>query len=217
LKIISVIQQKGGVGKTTLAINLAHELKAQFPLLRIVVADADPQKSASRWVARGIRNGVEGITAKAVAEDGDGISLRKELAALDAHLIILDLPPSVSNLSLRAALYSNLMLVPVGASVLDVEAMKAAVDVCEEGILTDKSKSFLIVPTKMQSTTTAGRELREVLKKLGPVSKSGMGLRVAYADAATRGEGITTFAPGSAAHEEVKAIAKEASKILGIN
>ena len=55
-KVISVIQQKGGVGKTTLAVNLAKiQFKALLPNKLITIADADPQKSASNRVERGSR------------------------------------------------------------------------------------------------------------------------------------------------------------------
>ena len=217
MKIISVIQQKGGVGKTTVAVHLAHEIKALMPKFKITVADADPQNSALNWIKRGLSRGVNGVSGVAVATDGTGKTLKKELAGIDADLIILDLPPAIEAVSLRAALYSHLILVPVGASSLDLEAAKAAIDVCEEAIAENKDKIFLIVPTRVQTSTAAGKELKDVLKKWGPVSKSSMGLRVSFADAATLGEGITTFAPNTAAHKEITALAKEALLLLGVN
>lgn len=216
MKVISIIQQKGGVGKTTLAVHLAYELKSQFPKLRITVADADPQKSASNWIERGHKRGFENISVFAVAADGEGKLLKKEIDAIGADVCIVDLPPAIAAVTLRAALHSNLMLVPVGASALDMEAARAAIDVCEEAIEMKSGKQFLIVPTRVQSNTGAGKELRAVLKNWGPVSKANMGLRVSYADSATAGEGVNTFAPGSEAHGEIRALATETSKILGL-
>ena len=60
-KIISVIQQKGGVGKTTIAVNLAHQLKELYPKKAVTIADADPQKSASNWINRGLKAGFNSI------------------------------------------------------------------------------------------------------------------------------------------------------------
>jgi len=214
MKIISIIQQKGGVGKTSLAVHLAHEFKLQYPSKKIIIADADPQKSATNWVNRGLSKGLDHVTVHSVASDGEGKALKKELASIKADLVLIDLPPAIASVSLRAALYSHLMLIPVGASALDLEAARAAIDVCEEAISMNRNKKFLIVPTRVQSTTGAGRELRNVLKKWGPVSKHVMGLRIAYADAATAGEGISTFLPGSPAHLEMKKIVKETSNIL---
>lgn len=216
-KIVSVIQQKGGVGKTTLAVHLAHELKHQYPSIKVVIADADPQGSASAWIERGVKRGHKhGVSVVKVASDGIGQKLRGELNDIDADITIIDLPPAVESVSLRAALYSDLMLVPVGASALDLDAMRAVVNVCEEAISSNSDKKFLIIPSKLQTTTSAGKELRNVLKKWGPVAKGSIGHRVSYADAALHGEGVTTFAAGSPAHKEIKEIANEASKILGL-
>lgn len=216
MKVISIIQQKGGVGKTTLAVHLAHELKAQFPKLHVSVADADPQRSASNWIERGHKKGIKSVSVSSVATDGEGKLLKKEIDAIKCDVCIVDLPPAIASVSLRAALYSHLMLVPVGASALDMEAARAALDVCEEAISMKAGKQFLIVPTRIQSNTGAGKEIRAVLKKWGPVSKANMGMRVSYADAATAGEGVSSFAPGSEAHAEMRSLATEASKLLGL-
>jgi len=61
-----------------------------------------------------------------------------------------------------------------------------------------------------------GKELRAVLRKWGPVSKGSMGLGVAFADAATVGEGVSSFAPASAAHKEITEIARETGLLLGL-
>lgn len=212
--IISVIQQKGGVGKTTLAVHLAHELQRQHLALRVVVADADPQESATKWIRRGRKNGYSGIDVVRVARDSDGKELRKELEAIDADLVIVDLPPAIESVSLRAALYAQLILVPVGASALDIEAGKAAIDVCKEALALDPSKTFLMVPSKVRLQTASGRELRSVIKAWGPVSKTAIGLRVPFADAATLGQGIGQYAPGSAAHQEIAQLTEEVTQAL---
>ena len=213
-QVISIIQQKGGVGKTTLAVHLAHELRAQTPGLRVAIADADPQQSALKWIARGQSNGVNGLMAVQVAADGDGKHLKQELDAIDADVVIIDLPPAIESVSLRAALYANVILVPVGASALDIEAGKAAIDVCKEALNLDSSKTYLIVPSKIRQSTAAGRELATVLKSWGPIARTSVGLRVAFADAATGGQGITTYEPNSAAHQEIADLAKEITELL---
>ncbi len=215
-KIVSVIQQKGGVGKTTLAVCLAHEVRRQRPDLRVAIADADPQQSAYKWIARGLRNGKNGVGAHAVATDCQGKSLRQELAQIDADVVIVDLPPAIESVALRAALYSQLMLVPIGASALDIEAGKAAIDICEEALSVDETKNFLIVPSKVRSNTAAGRELRSVIQKWGPVSKATLGLRQPFADAAAVGEGVSSFAARSAAHKEIQILANEVIDTLGV-
>ena len=215
-KIISVIQQKGGVGKTTLAVNLAHQLKELYPKKRVMLADADPQKSASNWINRGIKSGFNGVDITPVAPDSTGKNLKTELGKINSDFIIVDLPPAIEALSLRAALYSDLMLIPVGASVLDMEAAEEAIRVCEEALELDKNKKFVLVPMKVQSNTIAGKELIKVLADWGPVSQVSISLRVAFAEAALKGVGINHYARDSAAHKELKKLAMEAIKLLGV-
>jgi chromosome partitioning protein len=215
-KIISVIQQKGGVGKTTLAVNLAHLLKELYPKKKVSIADADPQKSASNWINRGLKNGFNGIEISQVAPDSTGKTLKTELGKINSDFIIVDLPPAIEALSLRAALYSDLMLIPVGASVLDMEAAEEAIRVCEEAIELDKKKNFLLIPMKVQGNTIAGKELTKVLENWGPVSKASIGLRVAFPEAALQGCGINHYAKNSAAHKELHKLALETIKLMGV-
>ena len=215
-KIVSVIQQKGGVGKTTLTVHLAHELKRMKKKLKVVIADADPQQSSYKWIERGRKNDIDGVGIKAVGADGEGKKLKKELNAIDADIILIDLPPAIESLSLRAALYADVILVPIGASALDIEAARGAIDVCEEAMELDDTKSMLLIPSKVRAGTTAGKELRSLLKKWGTVSKATIGLRVHYSDAATAGEGVGTYAKNSQAHKEMKSLAKEVLGLLKI-
>ena len=212
--IISVIQQKGGVGKTTLTVHLAHMLAALRPKWRVAVADADPQQSASQWISRGTSLGVSGVQGVQVATDGEGKLLRKELTSIDADIVVIDLPPAIESISLRAALYADIMLIPVGASTLDIEAAEAAVNVCMEAIELDARKKMILVPSRIRSATASAKELRPILEKWGTVSKTSLSLRVAFSDAATSGEGIHSFAPSSPADQEMFQLTQEVLKYI---
>ena len=214
IKIITVMQQKGGVGKTTIAVHLATQIKELFPHLKVALADADPQKSATVWLSNG--ETASGVSVHQVASDVEGKRLMDELSSIDADLVVVDLPPAIAAISMRAVLYSDLILVPVGASALDIEAARHAVDLCKEAIGLDPSKKFLLVPNRVQMNTAAGRELRDVLDKWGPVSKATLCLRVAYADAVMHGIGINAFAPGSPAYQEIGQLAEEVVKMLDL-
>ena len=212
IRVITVLQQKGGVGKTTIAVHLATQIKELFPDLKVALADADPQKSATVWLSNGEVNC--GVSVHQVAGDIEGKQLMDELSSIDADLVIVDLPPAIAAISMRAALYSDLILVPVGASALDIEAARHAVDVCKEAITLDPAKQFLLIPNRIQMNTAAGRELRGVLEKWGPVSKATLCLRVAYADAVMHGVGINLFAPASPAYQEIGLLAEEVIHLL---
>ena len=212
--IISVIQQKGGVGKTTLSVHLAHMIADLRPKWKVIVADADPQHSALQWVERGISHGFTSVSGMAIAQDGEGKTLRKELQEIEADVVVIDLPPAIESISLRAALYADIMLVPVGASPLDIEAAQAAVNVCQEAMDLDPRKKMLLVPSRLRNGTAAARELRPVLEKWGSVSQATLSLRVAYSDAAVSGEGIQTYAPQSDAHREVVYLTHEVLSMI---
>lgn len=212
IRVVSVMQQKGGVGKTTIAVHLATQIKDLFPSLKIALADADPQKSATVWLQHSEQD--TGVSVYPVAADVEGKNLMDELSGIDADLIVVDLPPAIAAISMRAVLYSDLILVPVGASALDIEAARHAVDLCKEAIAMDSTKQFLLIPNRVQMNTAAGRELRTVLEKWGPVSKATLCLRVAYADAVMHGVGINSFAPASPAYQEIGLLAEEVIHLL---
>ena len=213
-KIITILQQKGGVGKTTTAVNLAAALASMHSALSVAVADADQQGSATLWINRG--KGAMGVTVHPVAGDGDGRNLRSELEAIKADIIIIDLPPALEAVSLRAAIRADLLLVPTGASVVDLAATRAAVSICKEALETNSQKRYLLVPNRVQHNTASGRELRTALAAWGPVSEATLTLRVAFSEAAGVGLGVTQYAPGSPAAQEIGMLAEEVSKILNI-
>jgi chromosome partitioning protein len=212
MKIISVLQQKGGVGKTTIAVNLAEQLQQLYGL-KVVIADADAgQHSSTVWAQQGHGS----IIAHPVAIDGTGEDLRKELSAIKADVIIIDLPPALAEISMRAAFWSNLILIPVRASLLDLEAAKNAIELARQAIARDGTKRLLLVPAQVQLQTAVGRELRPALTILGPVSKAIICSRVAYVESPLKGVGVGSYAPGSIAHIEMGFLAEEVAEILNI-
>ena len=213
MKKISLIQQKGGCGKTTVCVHLAAELKSIFPDLKIAIADADPQKSATRWI---LRNKDPKIKVYTVGSDGLGKNLKRELSEIDADITLIDLPPSVDSISLRAALASDLMLVPIGPTAVDIDAAKAALDICQDAVELDSRKKYLMVPTRIQSSTSEYKELYPLLESWGPVSKSSLGMRVSFSRSYLAGEGIGDFDKGSKGHKEIRDLANEVIKILEV-
>lgn len=214
MKVITVLQQKGGVGKTTTSVHLAAALASMHPHLKIVVADADPQKSSSMWINRG--NGKAGITVCQVGTDGDGRNLKSELESIEGDVIVIDLPPALEAISLRAAIRADLLLVPTGPSVVDLAATKSAVSICREALELNPNKQFLLIPNRVQNNTSSGRELRGALSAWGRVSKATLCLRVAFAESAAEGLGVTQYLPESPAAQEIGMLAEEVSQMLAI-
>lgn len=212
VKIVALLNQKGGVGKTTTAVLLATQFKELFPNLKVALADADPQLSASGWIERGPEK--ENIRTYVVAKDREGVDLKTELDGIDADVIILDLPPGLAAVSLRGALFADLIVVPVGPSPVDLDASARAIGICKEVAGYKNNSKFILVPVRVRHNTAMGRELQSTLGQIGPVSKTSIVLREDYAKCFAKGVGVNTFSPGSAAHQEAGLLAEEIATIL---
>ena len=116
--IISVQNQKGGVGKTTIAIHISHALKLQKKTNRILLIDADPQGSARDWSAA--RQSESPFSVIAI----DRPVLHREIPAIVENYdhIIIDGPPRASELARSAISAADLVLIPVQPSPYDVWA-----------------------------------------------------------------------------------------------
>lgn len=213
MKVVSVIQKKGGAGKTTVAMNLAMGIQELRPRLKVAVADADAEQHSSlNWIGRGDHD----LRVVAVAEDRDGKRLKAEIDSLDADIVIIDCPPAVEAVAMRAALHANLVLIPISPCFLDYDAAKDGVELCKEVAIREGRSKSLILPIKIRKGTKSSKDLLDNISKMGAVAKSTLGLRQAFPDSAAAGIGAGAFAPGSAAHKEVLDLAAEVLNHLGM-
>lgn len=202
--VLTVAQQKGGAGKTTLVANLAAAWAATR---RVAALDMDPQRSLMRWAEiRGERGG--GLTVVECA----GWRLPSELDRLrrDHDLVLIDSPPQVTTDSRRAVRAANLVLVPVQPSPPDIWAAEGTLRIAVE----EKRPAALVlnrVPTASRLRETADRELRA--RNLKPLAV--LGNRTAYSHAFAAGLGVTEAAPRSAAAAELRALAEAIWAVVG--
>jgi len=211
-KIITILQQKGGAGKTTIAVHLATMLKHLHPELSVAVADADQQGSASLWLGKGAEGDVRVVR---VAMDNAGVELKDELRATNADLVVLDLPPFVDVLSMRGVVHADLVLIPIGPSELDTDSAKKPLKLLTEVRELKPQAQGLLVPTRVRRNTAAGRELRPALEMWGRVSRATIEYRSAYSDAVSCGVGVNRFAPDKPAFDEMRELAEEVMELLG--
>ena len=212
MAIIAVAGRKGGVGKSTIAGNLAAEFAAMKRSVRVL--DADPQHSLVAWAAQG-----DGMLARAVekVEGSDG-ALRERVrqAEKDADVVLIDTPPGAPEIAYEAALVADLMLLPCGASPLDLFALKEALSLALKARAERRSKKPRIrfVPSKVLMSTNLGRSLASSLKDMGKKVLPPIGQRIVVAEAVSSGLTVAEYAPGSAAHEEFRELAKAVDKVL---
>ncbi|MGX9355248.1 ParA family partition ATPase [Roseobacteraceae bacterium S113] len=205
--VITVAQQKGGAGKTTLAINLALGLADAGH--SVAVVDTDPQGSMGRWfMMRLDRNGAPGLEFATASAWGVSYEVRKLSEAHD--FVIIDTPPKADS-DLRPALRAaDLVLVPLATSHVDLWATESVLELADrEGV------AALVVLTRGRAGTKLSAEIAAQVAKLGPdVAQAGLAHRVAYAQSLGDGRGAGELGAGPA-RAEVTALAQEIAARLG--
>lgn len=201
MKTIAIIAQKGGVGKTTIAIELA--VAAHLAGLAVGIIDLDPQGTAAKWGDR--RDQREDDDSPSVI-GGQASRLAVLLDAARANgsdLIILDTPPHAEAVALQAAKVSDLILIPTRAGGFDLEAIQTTLEMAD---LAKKPAHILInaVPTNRQHLgEKAVTGLRERRISVAPVLWME---RAAFADLAADDLAAPERDPLSKASQEVQAL-----------
>ena len=202
--IISVQNQKGGVGKTTIAVHISHALALRGG--RILLVDADPQGSARDWAAA--RN--SDLPFSVVGLDRPTIHRDLPAIAKSYSHVVIDGPPRVSDLARSAIMASNIVLIPVQPSPYDIWATEKVISLIREAsVYKDWLKSVFVVNRKIVNTSI-GRDVAEALSGYQiPVLKSAICQRVAFAESATIGCTVLETEPKGAAAAEIRALVEE--------
>jgi chromosome partitioning protein len=210
--VIAVLNLKGGCGKSTIAINLACELAADSD--SVFLLDNDSQGTANHWLSHG-RLPVQGEFMP-LENDEDGERLIRTVAARTERYVVLDAPAHVSAAALAAGKIADLVLVPVTASGVDILATRAVVDVIRQARLIRRSGApkCLIVPSKIDRRTDAGRRIDEQVQQFGEAVGPAIHQRTAYVDAFGAGQWIGDYAPESPAHYDIRALAVAVKRSL---
>ena len=188
-RIIAVINQKGGTGKTTLALNLAAGLARRGSTHLI---DADPQRSITQWVGMG--GGSSGLPG--VAQLGSNPAAVLAKLARSHRYVVVDCPPTVQGEAVAAIMrVAHLALIPVLPSPIDLWAsVDMAVAVNEAKQLNPGLRACLVL-NQLESRNALSRDMREAVAEFDvPVLAAGMQRRAAYRSAAV--EGLSVYGVG---------------------
>jgi chromosome partitioning protein len=206
--IVALLNQKGGVGKTALALHLAVEWALHK---RVTPIDADPQCSALDWSQQRAREnisrlfGVDGLARDRLHREAP------QLARTDR--VVIDGRPRVAGLMRSALLAADLVLIPVQPSPLDGGASVEMLGLLHEARIYRLQLSARFVLNRCGARTVIARETAATLADHDPpVLASTIGQRV-FADAAQSGRLVFELAEQSAAAREIAAFAAEVARI----
>ena len=181
--IISIVNLKGGSGKTTVATNLTVALSRKFKTLLI---DTDPQRSASQWFdVRESEN--DNFSVISIQEDK---SLKKQIPVFQSQYehIIIDGAPQSDRISAICIYAADLVIIPVMPSPYDLWATASILErvSATKEIQPDKKAFFLL--NRVNDKATLSKDTAEALSSLGyPVFNTKLHNRIAYADSASCG------------------------------
>jgi chromosome partitioning protein len=205
MKVIAVVAQKGGTGKTTLTLALAVEAERSGKSVAIV--DLDPQATASKWGDRR-----EAQTPVIVSAQPARLHQVLE-AAKDqgAEIVLIDTPARSEQAALEAAKAANLVLVPCRPAIYDLETVSTTVELVRYA----GSRPIVVILNGLPPRGTRREQAEDVLRAQEiSVCPFGFGYRAAYNDAGTLGLSAQEYDPSGKATEEVKGVYEFVGKLL---
>jgi len=207
-RVLTVAQQKGGAGKTTLAAHLAVAWSLKG--LKVAIVDIDPQASLTQWDRmRGERareRGESGLAAlHVVSVAGWRVTSEVDRLKRDYDVVVIDSPPHMETEAKIAVRAADLVVVPVQPSPMDLWATQGTLDLVKK-----EQRSALIVLNRVPARANLTDQMRQRIAELGQrCAGTAIGSRVALASSLLEGRGIGEAAPSSTAGLEIAALADE--------
>ena len=206
-RVITIAQQKGGAGKTTLAVNLG--LIALDSGRRVALVDIDPQGSLTRWAS--LRPAAAAaVTVSSVT--GWRAASEIERLAREHELVVVDSPPHAQTDAKTVIRAAHLVVVPVQPSPLDLWATGPTIELAKA-----ERKRTVIVLNRVPSRSPIAEEMAAAVAELGAIlAQAKLGNRSAYAAAMAAGLSIREAAPGTIGAREAAKLTREILALVGL-
>ena len=196
MKTVSIISQKGGAGKTTLALNLAGAAEAAG--FQTVVIDLDPQASAKSWHDQ--RNGGAPVVVSAHASRlAEALHTAKEHGA---DLSIIDTAPHSEATALAAARAADLVLIPCRPAVFDLRAISSSVDLTQIA----KKPALVVINAAPPRGPLADQAVQAIRAYGIRTAETRITQRIAFVHSLTAGRTVLEHEPNGAAANEIRAL-----------
>ncbi|MBF0374678.1 MAG: ParA family protein [Alphaproteobacteria bacterium] len=206
-KAITIAQQKGGAGKTTLAAQLAVAWHAAGR--RVALLDVDPQGSLTAWG----RVRLERVCCgpKVIEVAGWKMSTELDRMKRDFDIVVIDSPPHAETDARVAVRAADLVLMPVQPSPMDLWAIAPTLELARK----EKTRVLLVLNRMPSRGRLPDAILGHIESQSLPLAQSRLGNRVSFAASMMEGRGVVETAPRDPAAGEIRALAMEIDALLG--
>lgn len=212
MKTLAIVSQKGGCGKTTLAVHLAA--LARLRGLHPAIVDLDPQNSAFKWNARRVENDPSSPKLDAIKSSADKIAEVKQLAKDNkVDFLILDTAPHANRDAALAVQSADAVLIPCRPATFDLDAMLSTWE-----IVHNTHKPAAIVLNAARRSKRKVTEAKEALEGIGAkVLPHIINDWVALEDALVDGRAVHEYEPNGGAAEQLDKLYRDITMLLNNN
>lgn len=215
-KVIGVLSEKGGPGKTSTSTNVSSCLKVKHGL-KVLLVDYDPQGSASSWAASRDKGDSDPGVIPVVTM---GATLARDLPKIAGSydVVVIDGKPAIDPLMAAALKVADLVVIPVQPSPYDIWATEPTINLIKDRqeMADGKPIAVTLVSQAIPGTVLEGA-IREQLASYGlPVLKAQTCKRQAYIKGVALGESVMDLSPNDPARQEIEAVTAEILDILGM-